>query len=72
MNWMPSIITRADLVVAVYIQVVIISVLVGLIGGMATQVGGLRNLFKLTSEVASKRAYKTADKKCPPSNNLKI
>jgi hypothetical protein len=52
-----------DAFIAIYILAIIGAIEAGIIGGLATRVGSLRNLFRLTASVAEKRAHDASNKK---------
>ena len=53
----------------IYILAAIAGIEAGLILGLATRVGGLRALFRLTADEARKRANNASKKKHPPRDH---
>ena len=65
-------ITLEDAVVVIYVLVIIAAVEGGIIGGLATRVGSVRKLFRLTSVIANERRHKTPDEHKIASDKPKI
>ena len=64
----PPAITLSDAWIIIYILTGIAAMEAGIIGGLATRVGSLRNLFRLTASVANKRAKNPRNKKSKPTD----
>ena len=58
-----SIVTTERVLIVLIVVACIASIEAGIIGGLATRVGSLRGLFRLTAYVANKRTHNTADMK---------
>ncbi len=54
--------TVNDLLIVAYIFAGIAAIEFGIIGGLATRVGSLRELFRLTAAVAYKKAHNASNK----------
>ena len=61
--------TKDALLVAIYVLAGIAAIETGIIGDLATRVGSLRNLFRITASIANKRAHNATNKKNITSNN---
>ena len=55
-------ITLDDAIVAIYMLVALAAIEGGIISGLATRVGSLRKLFRLTSVIANERSHNTNNK----------
>ena len=65
----PVSLSRQDLWIALWIMILIASIEAGLLGGMASNVGGFRRLMRLTAKRHFDRANKTNQKtsQTPPN-----
>lgn len=66
----PSI-TLKDAWIALFVVVAIAAIEFGIIGGLATRVGSLAELLRLTASVADERSKKTANKSNETTNEVK-
>jgi len=62
--------TKTDLLIAIFVLAGIMAIESGIIGGLATRVGSLRALFRITAAIANKRANKTTNKTNPPNQHV--
>ena len=65
-------ITLDDAVVVIYVLVLLVAIEGGIIAGLATRAGSIRNLFRLTSAIANKRSHNATNKHDVASKKPKI
>ena len=65
-------ITLDDAIVVIYVLVALAAIEGGIIAGLATRVGSLRNLFRLTSAIANEHSHNATNEHEIASKNPKI
>ena len=66
-----AMLTKDALIVAIYVLAGIAAIEAGIIGGLATRVGSLRKLFRLTASVSNDRSDNASKQKDITTNNPK-
>jgi hypothetical protein len=65
-----QIITTKDAFIAFMVMAGIAAIEAGIIGGLATRVGSLRKLFRITASIADKRAHDADKKRDVPDDTI--
>jgi len=66
-----AVLTKEVLFVAIYVLAGIAAIEAGIIGGLATRVGSLRKLFRLTASVSNDRSCNSSNQKDIITDNPK-